>query len=64
MAQATKMGADVATRESRRMQSSGYSCVKCGKSIAIGELMMVQQWEMDEHGRARRVKNPYHRGCY
>jgi hypothetical protein len=66
MARASKMGADVATREANRARASGYICEACGKSIAQGELLMVRQVEFVD-GRTRRRKNvPYHRNgsCY
>lgn len=64
MAQASKMGADAATREARRAAASGHICSKCGKPISVGELVMVQSLAMDERGRGRKVRLPYHRGCY
>ena len=66
MARASKMGADVATREANRARASGYICESCGKSIAQGELLMVRVVEFAE-GRTRGRKNvPYHRNgsCY
>jgi len=66
MARASKMGADVATREANRSRVSGYICNECGKSIAQGELLMVRMVEFDG-GRTRKKKNvPYHRNgtCY
>ena len=64
MAQATKMGADAATREARRAQPSGHVCSKCGQPISVGELVMVQTLSMDTRGRGRKVKTPFHRSCY
>jgi hypothetical protein len=64
MARASKMGADVATRDSRRAAMSGHICKKCGNGISHGELLMVQTMVMDERGRATKVKSPYHKGCY
>jgi len=58
------MGADAATREARRATASGYVCTKCGRPISIGELVMVQSLALDERGRGRKVKNPFHRSCY
>lgn len=66
MARASKMGADVATREANRSRQSGYVCNECGKSIAQGELLMVRLVEFED-GRTRKKKNvPYHRNgtCY
>jgi hypothetical protein len=64
MAQASKMGADAATREARRAASSGHICNKCGKPISVGDLVMVQSLAMDESGRGRKTKVAYHRSCY
>jgi hypothetical protein len=64
MAQASKMGADAATREARRSTATGFQCMKCGRPITVGELLMVQSLALDERGRGRKVKNPYHRSCY
>lgn len=64
MAQAAKMGADVTTREARRSRNSGHVCAKCSREITVGELVMVEQMALDERGRARRTRTPYHRGCY
>lgn len=64
MAQASKMGADVATRDARRASSSGHVCTKCGNSVSHGDLLMVQVVSMDERGRAVKTKRPFHRGCY
>ncbi len=64
MAQASKMGADVATRDARRASASGHICDKCGKAVSHGDLLMVQVVTMDERGRALKLKKPYHRGCY
>ena len=64
MAQASKMGVDVATRDARRAAMSGHSCKKCGNFISRGDLLMVQTLLLDERGRSTKVKNPYHRGCY
>lgn len=64
MAQASKMGADVATRDARRQAASGHICAKCGNSVSTGELLMVQVVNMDERGRSVKQKRPYHRGCY
>jgi hypothetical protein len=66
MARASKMGADVATREANRSRASGYTCESCGKPIAQGELLMVRTVEFVD-GRTRKRKNvPYHRNgtCY
>jgi len=64
VAQASKMGADTATREARRIASSGYICNKCGEVVSVGDLMLVQTLTLDERGRERKVKTPYHRSCY
>jgi hypothetical protein len=64
MAQASKMGVDVAARDSRRAAQSGHVCEKCGKVVSHGDLLMVQTISMDERGRATKAKRPYHRGCY
>lgn len=64
MAQASKMGADAATRESRRASTSGFVCSKCGQAISIGDLMLVQSLSFDERGRESKKKVPYHRNCY
>ena len=66
MARASKMGADVATREANRARISGYRCETCGKPIAQGELLMVRTVEFID-GRTRKRKIvPYHRNgtCY
>ena len=66
MARASKMGADVATREANRARTSGFSCEECGKPIAQGELLMVRVVEFED-GRTRVRKSvPYHRNgsCY
>ena len=66
MARASKMGADVATREANRSRASGYACAECGKPIAQGELLMVRMVEFID-GRTRKRRNvPYHRNgtCY
>jgi hypothetical protein len=66
MARASKMGADVATREANRNRASGYVCNECGKPIAQGELLMVRLVEFED-GRTRKRQNvPYHRNgtCY
>ena len=66
MARASKMGADVATREANRSRSSGYTCETCGKPIPQGELLMVRLVEF-EGGRTRSRKSvSYHRNgsCY
>lgn len=64
MAQASKMGADVATRDARRASLSGHVCAKCGNMVSHGELLMVQTVTMDHRGRATRARRPFHRGCY
>jgi hypothetical protein len=64
MAQASKMGVDVATRDARRAAGSGHVCKKCGNVISHGELLMVQTMLLDERGRSTKGKKPYHRGCY
>jgi hypothetical protein len=64
MAQASKMGVDVATRDQRRAASSGHVCSKCGNAISHGDLLVVQTMLMDERGRSTRTKSSYHRGCY
>jgi hypothetical protein len=64
MAQASKMGADTATREARRAVNSGHICAKCGQPIAVGDLTMVQTLALDERGRGRKIKTPYHRSCF
>jgi hypothetical protein len=64
MAQASKMGADVATRDARRAASSGHVCAKCGNAVSHGDLLMVQVVSMDDRGRAVKTKRPFHRGCY
>jgi len=58
------MGADAATREARRAVPSGHVCAKCGQPINMGELVMVQTLSMDQRGRGRKTKTPYHRSCY
>jgi hypothetical protein len=66
MARASKMGADVATREANRARLSGHVCAECGKPIAQGELLMVRVLDF-EGGRTRVRKNvSYHRNgvCY
>ena len=42
MARASKMGADVATREANRSRGSGHVCANCGETIPQGELLMVR----------------------
>jgi hypothetical protein len=64
MAQATKMGADTATLESRRRMSTGHACTKCGDLIVQGDLMMVRVMAMESSGRSRNRKIAYHRKCY
>lgn len=64
MAQASKMGVDVTTRDARQMATSGHICKKCGNAISRGDLLMVQTMILDERGRGTKVKSPYHRGCY
>jgi hypothetical protein len=66
MARASKMGADVATRDANRARSTGHTCAACGKIINQGELLMVRMVEFDG-GRTRKRKSvPYHRNgtCY
>lgn len=64
MAQASKMGVDVATRDARRSAASGHICGKCGNVISHGDLLMVQTMLLDERGRSTKGKKAYHRGCY
>jgi hypothetical protein len=64
MARASKMGADVASRDARRAATSGHLCKKCGNVISHGELVVVQTMIMDERGRSTKEKRPYHKGCY
>ncbi len=64
MARASKMGADVSTRDARRAAASGHLCKKCGNMISHGELVMVQIMVLDERGRSTKQKSPYHKGCY
>ncbi|NOZ29449.1 MAG: hypothetical protein GXP39_15545 [Chloroflexi bacterium] len=62
MARATRMGADIATREANRAQMTGHVCATCGKPIKKGELLMVTTTVFSETGRiAKRLKTPYHR---
>lgn len=63
MARATKMGADLRTREAQRQQFSGHYCATCGKPITKGDLLMVTVMDFDENGRVRRgrQKIAYHR---
>ncbi|GAB4567682.1 MAG: hypothetical protein Kow0047_20010 [Anaerolineae bacterium] len=62
MARATKMGADVATREAQRAQLTPHVCATCGKPIKKGELLMVTTTVFADNGRvAKRLKTPYHR---
>jgi hypothetical protein len=66
MARASKMGADVATRDANRARLSGHICESCGKAIAQGELLMVRMVEF-EGGRVYKRKTvSYHRNgtCY
>jgi hypothetical protein len=66
MARASKMGADVVTREANRSRHSTHICEACGEPIAQGELLMVRTVEFED-GRTRTRKNvPYHRNgtCY
>ena len=66
MARASKMGADVATREANRSQGSGHICANCGESIAQGELLMVRVVEFEGNRINKRKNIPYHRNgtCY
>jgi|GEM_PF-635246 len=64
MAQATKMGADTKTLETRRRALSGHICTKCGAHISQGDLLMVRVMTMEANGRPRSQKVPYHRKCY
>ena len=66
MARASKMGADVATREANRSRPSGYNCEACGKPIAQGELLMVRMVEFDGGRTRKRRSVSYHRNgtCY
>ncbi len=64
MARASKMGADVATREANRARLSGHLCTSCEKPIKQGELLMVSVVEF-ENGRTRKRKRvAFHRTCY
>ncbi len=64
MARASKMGADVATREANRARLSGHMCASCDKPIKQGELMIVNLVEF-EGGRTRKRKRvAFHRSCY
>jgi hypothetical protein len=66
MARASKMGADAATREANRAQSSGHVCATCGKIIPKGELLMVRMVEFEGSRVNKRKSIPYHRNgvCY
>jgi hypothetical protein len=66
MARASKMGADAATRESNRAQTSGHICASCGKFIAQGELLMVRVVEFEDGRTRSRRTVSYHRNgtCY
>jgi hypothetical protein len=66
MARASKMGADVASRDANRAQFSGHICATCGKPIAKGELLMVRMVEFEGSRVNKRRKVPYHRNgtCY
>ena len=64
MAQATKMGADIATLDARRRKLSGHICTKCGAGINQGDLLMVSVMTMDSNGRSRKRRVSYHRKCY
>ncbi len=66
MARASKMGADVATREANRSRPSGFTCATCGKAIAQGELLIVRMVEFEGGRTRKRRKVPYHRNgtCY
>ena len=66
MARASKMGADVATREANRSRGSGHICAGCGGIIAQGELLMVRVVEFEGNRINKRKTVPYHRNgtCY
>jgi hypothetical protein len=66
MARASKMGADVATRDSNRARLSGHVCAACGKPIAQGELLMVRLVDFDSGKTSKRRTVAYHRNgtCY
>ncbi len=62
MARATKMGADLVTREANRAQWTGHVCATCQKPIKKGELLMVTTVVFSDTGRvAKKLKTPYHR---
>ena len=66
MARASKMGADVATRDANRARRSGHVCATCGKEINQGELLMVRMVEFENSRVYKRKTVPYHRNgtCY
>jgi hypothetical protein len=66
MARASKMGADVATREANRSRGSGHTCAECGEIIPQGELLMVRVVEFEGNRVYKRKNVPYHRNgtCY
>jgi len=64
MARASKMGADVATREANRARISGHVCAECGKVIKQGELLTVRMVEFDGGRTRKRKRVHFHRTCY
>ena len=66
MARASKMGADVATREANRSRGSGHVCAECGETIPQGELLMVRVVEFEGNRVYKRKNVSYHRNgtCY
>ncbi|MBN1934734.1 MAG: hypothetical protein JW934_08705 [Anaerolineae bacterium] len=64
MARASKMGADVATREANRARLSGYVCTSCEQPIKQGELLMVRMVEFEQGRTRKRRQVAFHRGCY
>ncbi len=64
MARASKMGADVATREANRARPSGQICMACHQPIKQGELLMVRMVEFEDGRTRKRRQIAFHRGCY
>lgn len=64
MARASKMGADVATREANRAKLSGHLCAACEQPIKQGELFIVSLVEFEDGRTRKRKKAAYHRSCY
>lgn len=66
MARASKMGADVTTRDANRNRVSGHVCASCGKLIPQGELLMVRMVEFEGSRVYKRKNVAYHRNgtCY